>query len=138
MSVVDIKSAYRAVPIREDHRKLMGFERELDGVRRVCVDNRLSFGLRLGPQYFQQISNFIHNTILNVYSVEGNYLDDFITLGRLYDSCLNSQSCILKVLRHLGFNVAFDKVSTPSTCTTEDIKSVGHKLQSKLNFYLIF
>ena len=117
----------------------MGFEWELDCVRRVFVDNRLSFGLRLGPQYFQQISNFIHDTILNMYSVDTvNYLDDLIALGRSYDSCLNSQSCILKVLRHLGFNVAFDKVSTPSTCTTEDIKSVGHKLPSKLNFYLIF
>ena len=118
MSVVDIKSAYRAVPIRQDHRKYMGFEWELEGVKRAFVDNRLCFGLRLGPQYFQLISNFVHDILLNLYKVETvNYLDDFITVGRSYDNCLHSQSCILKVLRGLGFHVAYDKVSPPSTCT---------------------
>ena len=118
MSVVDIKSAYRAVPIRQEHRKYMGFEWELDGIKKVFVENRLCFGLRLGPQYFQLISNFIHDILLNVYDVETvNYLDDFITLGRSYEKCLNAQGCILKVLRDLGFYVAYDKVSPPSTCT---------------------
>ena len=119
MSVVDIKSAYRAVPIRQEHRKYMGFEWELDGVKKLLVDNRLCFGLRLGPQYFQHISNFIHDILLNVYKIETvNYLDDFITISRSYESCLRAQSCMLKVLRDLGFYVAYDKVSPPSTCTT--------------------
>ena len=118
MSVVDIKSAYRAVPIRQEHRKFMGFESELDGAKQLFVDNRLSFGLRLGPQYFQHISNFVHDVLLNVYNVETiNYLDDFITVARSYESCLNAQNCILKVLRGLGFYVAYDKVSPPATCT---------------------
>ena len=47
MSVIDIKSAYRAVPIREEHRKYMGFQWELDGVLKTFVDNRMCFGLRL-------------------------------------------------------------------------------------------
>ena len=146
MSVVDIKAAYRAVPIRESHRKFMGFEWELDGIKKVFVENRLCFGLRLGPQYFQLISNFIHDTLLYVHGVETiNYLDDFITLGRSYSSCLQAQRKILKVLRDLGFYVAYDKVSPPSTCTTflgVEIDSIAMELRlpeskiEKLNCYL--
>ena len=119
MSVVDIKSAYRAVPILEEHRKYMGFVWELDGVKYKFVDNRLCFGLRLGPQYFQRISNFVHDVLLHFYDVKTvNYLDDFITLSRSHEGCLEAQNCILHVLRFLGFHVAYDKVSPPSTCTT--------------------
>ena len=119
MSVVDIKSAYRAVPIRENHRKYMGFKWNLDGVSRTFVDNRLSFGLRLGPQYFQYISNFVHEILLYNYKIESvNYLDDFIAVCKSYDSCLLAQNSMLMVLRGLGFHVAYDKVSPPSTCTT--------------------
>ena len=146
MSVVDIKSACRAVSIREYHRKFMCFEWELDGSKKVFVENRLCFGLRLGPQYFQLISNFIHDTLLYVHGVETvNYLDDFIMLGRSFSSCLQAQGKILKVIRDLGFYVAYDKVSPPSTCTTflgVEIDSMNTELRlrdskiEKLNCYL--
>ena len=63
MSVVDIKAAYRAVPISPDHRKFMGFRWILDGKEKTYVDNRMCFGLRLGPLYFDKISRFIHDTL---------------------------------------------------------------------------
>ena len=47
MSVIDIKSAYRAVSIREAHRQYMGFKWTLDGEIMSFVDNRMCFGHRL-------------------------------------------------------------------------------------------
>ena len=118
MSVIDIRSAYRAVPIREDHRKYMGFQWEVDGILKTFVNNRLCFGLRLGPQYFQTISNFIHDILLYKYGVKSvNYLDDFITVCKTLDDCLHAQNTALSTLRGLGFHVAYDKLSSPSTCT---------------------
>ena len=119
MSVIDIKSAYRAVPIKEDHRKYMGFQWEVEGVRKTFLDNRLSFGLRLGPQYFQYISNFVHDILWFKHGIKAvNYLDDFITVCTSYNACLEAQSIVLSTLRALGFHIAYDKVSPPSTCTT--------------------
>ena len=133
MTVVDIKSAYRAVPIMEKHRKYLGFRWELDGVTRTYVDNRLCFGLRLGPQFFQYISNFIHDTLWHCYKVKTvNYLDDFIAVCNTYDNCLLAQKCILSTLRNLGFHVAYDKVSPPSTCTVYlgvEIDSIAMELR---------
>ena len=139
MSVIDIKSAYRAVPIMEQHRKYMGFQWEVNGVLKTFVDNRMCFGLRLGPQYFQRISNFIHDVLLYEHGVVTvNYLDDFIVVCKSYDACLKAQGAVLDVLRSLGFHVAYDKVTPPSTCTTYlgvEIDSVTMELrlpQSKL------
>ena len=69
MSVVDIKSAYRAVPISPNHRKFMGFRWQLDGKEMFFVENRMSFGLRLGPLYFDKISRFIHDTLTILHGV---------------------------------------------------------------------
>ena len=133
MSVVDIKSAYRAVPVKEDHRRYMGFTWELDGKEYTFIDNRMCFGLRLGPQYFQLISNFVHDVLLYKYGVESvNYLDDFIVVTNSYDSCLQAQKDVLHVLRSLGFYVAYDKVTSPSTCTVflgVEIDSVAMELR---------
>ena len=75
MSVIYIKSAYRAFPIRLEHRKLQGFSWEIDGVRHWFQDNRMCFGLRLGPSYFNLISNFIYEVLLNKFNLRVvNYL----------------------------------------------------------------
>ena len=47
-----------------------------------------------------------------------NYLDDIIVVCKSYNACLEAQGIALKILRSLGFHVAYDKVSPPSTCTT--------------------
>ena len=118
MTVVDIKSAYRAVPILAHHRKYQGFEWVLDGKSSWFVENRLCFGLRLGPMYFNFLSTFIYDVLtqrgLNIV----NYLDDFVAVSKDMESCRDAQSEIINLLRFLGFYVAFDKLIGPSTCVT--------------------
>ena len=118
MSVIDIKSAYRAVPIRGDHRRYLGFRWELEGKDKVFVDNRLSFGLCLGPCYFDEISMFVHDTLLCKYDTKViNYLDDFIVVASTFEECLRGQSHVISLLRFLGFHVSYEKVTPPSRCT---------------------
>ena len=117
MAVIDIKSAYRAVSIREEHRKYMGFKWVLNGQEKTFVDNRMSFGLRLGPQYFDCISNLIYEAMIEFCGVRIiNYLDDFIVISDSYKKCVKAQNTVISILRYLGFYVSFGKVSNPSQC----------------------
>ena len=78
MCVIDIKSAYCAVPIDPSHRTYQGFSWEWNGRYRWFQDNRLCFGSRLGPMYFTLISSFIHDVLTKLYNLKiVNYLDDF-------------------------------------------------------------
>ena len=118
LTVVDIKAAYRAVPIRENHRTYQGFAWEYKGERCWFVDNRMCFGLRLGPMFFNFLSNFIYDvaTIRGLKVV--NYLDDFLAVADDYTSCLDAQYTLTSSLRFLGFHVSFDKLVHPSTTVT--------------------
>ena len=119
MSVVDIQAAYRAVPIREDHRKFQGFKWDWDGSETWFVDNRLCFGMSLGPSYFNYISYFIQEVLSKNYGLNVvNYLDDFIAVGETKEVCLCARGRMVSVLRTLGFHVSFDKLTFPSTCVT--------------------
>ena len=119
MSVIDIKAAYRAVPILEAHRKYQGFSWVLAGEKCWFVDNRLCFGLRLGPKYFNYISNFVYDVLSNVYGLNVvNYLDDFITVAPSMVECNVARDTIVNVLRFLGFHVAYEKLVSPSQIVT--------------------
>ena len=118
MAVIDIKSAYRAVPIYPKHRTYLGFQWELDGELTEFHDNRLCFGLRTGPCYFNAISCFIADVLKEKGIRMVNYLDDFITLGGTIDECLSAQNTVINLLRHLGFYVSWNKVTSPSRVTT--------------------
>ena len=133
MSVIDIKSAYRAVSIRESHRKYVGFKWNIEGEDMWFVDNRMCFGLRLGPQYFDQISNLICLTLIECCSLRMvNYLDDFIVIANCYSDCVKAQNVVISALRYLGFHISYGKVSDPSRCTVYlgiEIDSVAMELR---------
>ena len=118
MSVIDIKSAYRAVPIRESHTQYLGFRWCLDGEELTLVDNRMCFGLRLGPLHFNCISDLILESLNDFCGLKVvNYLDDFIVIGNSYVDCTRAQNVVISLLRFLGFYVSYSKVTNPSMCT---------------------
>lgn len=67
VTVVDIKSAYRAVSVDPEHSKLQGIHWEIEGEEKYILDRCLCFGLRCAPFYFFLISEFIYNILSNVY-----------------------------------------------------------------------
>ena len=115
MAVVDIKSAYRAVPIFPDHRKYLGLKWEINGETVFIEDSRLCFGLCLGPSYFDKISGFVYNILADMYNIQAvNYLDDFIVIGATLDDTTWAQKVVIKILRYLGFYISLGKVTPPS------------------------
>lgn len=119
VTVVDIKSAYRAVSINPEHTQLQGLRWELDGEEKYIVDKRLCFGLRCAPFYFFLISEFIYNILTDSYNLRVvNYLDDFAAISSSYDEGLFAQNCIVCLLRFLGFHISWAKVLPPSQNAT--------------------
>lgn len=118
MSVIDIQSAYRAVPIHPSHRKYLGFQWEFEGEPTYFTDNRLCFGLSTGPFYFHSISKFIADVLQFLGVNVVHYLDDYIVISNSYQGALQSQLWTIKVLRYLGFYVSWRKITPPSTVTT--------------------
>ena len=66
MAVVDIKSACRAAPIFQDHRRYLGLKLEVNGETVYIEDSRLCFGLCLRPSYFDKISGFVFNILADM------------------------------------------------------------------------
>ena len=115
MSVIDIKSAYRAVPINPEHWTLQGFRWPENGEVKMYIDHRMCFGVRTGPYYFNLISNFIHDTMVESHNIRlMNYLDDFLVIGGDKDSCEAAQAKVIGFIRYLGFHISWHKVTPPS------------------------
>lgn len=119
MAIVDIKSAYRAVVIDPDHRRFMGFRWDLNGSPYEFTDNRLCFGLRSGPAYFNDISTFLADILRSRCRLSVvQYLDDFICWDNSWSACQDAQNCIIRLLRFVGFHVSWKKLQPPSMITT--------------------
>lgn len=118
MSVIDIKNAYRAVSVNPRHVQYQGLRWSLDGKEIYLLDHRLCFGLRCGPFYFNLISNFIYDRLVDLYGIKlVNYLDDYIVISDSYDACINDQAKVISMLRYVGFQISWSKVSAPSKVT---------------------
>lgn len=111
LAVVDISSAYRAVPIYPPHRKYHGFE----WGGRYYTDNRLSFGLKCAPYIFTCISEFVVR-VMDRYGFRDcvSYIDDFLCQGQTRQKCCDCQEFLIKLLQFLGFKVASSKIILPS------------------------
>lgn len=118
LSVVDIKSVYRSVSICPEHVKYQGIRWELDGKEIFLLDHRLCFGLKCGPFYFNMLSNFIYERLVDLYGIKlVNYLDDYVTISDSYDSCVVNQNLVIKILRYVGFQISWNKVTPPAKIT---------------------
>lgn len=119
MAVVDIKNAYRSVPINPSHSKYQGFRWDLDGVEHYYVDRRMCFGLKCGPYYFNLLSEFVHDVLVSTFQLRlVNYLDDFLVIGSSFDECQSAQNKVIQFLHFLGLQISWSKVTPPSQVTT--------------------
>ena len=116
LAKMDIKSAYRLVPVHPQDRLLLGMQWN----RRIFVDNALPFGLRSAPKIFNAIADALqwvieHQGVARVH----HYLDDFITLGEPdTDTCAHNLQAILQTCKQLGVTVAVNKCEGPTVCLT--------------------
>ena len=121
LAKIDLKGAYRSVRILPEHRTLAGLRWKFanDSEPVYMVDTRLPFGARLAPIHFHKITQAVKH-IMQRNGCRGItvYLDDFLIVAPTYQECLNQMNTLIRLVRKLGFAVAWDKVEGPTTKLT--------------------
>ena len=124
MAKMDIKQAYRNVPIHPADRHLLGMAWK----GKVYIDTALPFGLRSAPLIFMALADALQWIIEQKGAVHiFHYIDDFITLG-VPDSPECSQSALImhKACEEMGLPTEPDKDEGPATT----ISFLGMELDS--------
>ena len=113
LAKMDIKQAYRMVPIHPQDRHLLGMRWE----GKVYVDKTLPFGLRSAPIIFSALADALAWMMLRKgVSFVDHYIDDFITAGRPRSmECHNNLQTMLETCDSTGTPVEPDKTEGPST-----------------------
>ena len=130
LAKIDIKSAYRIIPVHPDDRPLLGMLWE----DQLYVDAALPFGLRSAPKLFNAVADALE-WIAKHLGIEflWHYLDDFITIGRPEtEECAFSLHLLMDLCARLGIPLAIEKVEGPSTCLPFlgiEIDSVAQELR---------
>ena len=130
MAKIDIKSAFRIIPVHPDDRPLLGMLWE----DQVYIDAALPFGLRSAPKLFNALADALE-WIAKRLGIEflWHYLDDFITIGRPgSEECTFFLHLLINLCSRLGIPLATEKVEGPSTCLPFlgiEIDSVAQELR---------
>lgn len=116
LAKLDIRSAYRLIPVNPQNRQLLGVQWR--GMQ--YVDSSLPFGLLFAPKIFTAVANALQRVMLNsgISRVE-HYLDNFVTLGSPGSSeCGRNLERILAVCAELGAPLVMDQLVGPTDCLT--------------------
>ena len=123
MAKIDIKLAYRLVPVKPLDRVRLGMQWQEE----VCVDGMLPFGLRLAPKLFNVVADGIkwcvgQRGVQYIF----HYLDDIIVLGPLASpKCENLLLILKQTCADFGVPLAPEKQDGP----TPVIKNYGFPLK---------
>ena len=104
---IDIKSAYRLIPVYPGDRKWLGMKWD----NKVYVDGMLPFGLRSAPKIFNSVADAVEWCVARE-GVEHifHYLDDFAVVGPLdSDTCMLYLHKLKSICIELGIPLATEK-----------------------------
>ena len=121
---VDVKSAYRNIPIHPDDRWLTGML--WDGS--LFVDTALPFGLRSAPKIFTAVADAAE-WIVKQAGVKNiiHYLDDFLIVGQPgSEEGKVALGIVQDTFSRLGLPIAENKLEGPTTC----LEFLGFELDS--------
>ena len=116
MAKIDVKEAYRIIPVHPEDRPFLAV-RWRDS---VFVDCQLSFGLPSAPAIFSAVGEALE-WVLRQRGVRAvvHYVDDFLLLGApASPECQQALSTTLATCEELGMPIAPDKTEGPSTRIT--------------------
>ena len=116
LAKVDLKSAYRSVPIHPSDYCLTGLKWHFknDSKPTYMYDARLPFGARNGCSIFHRLTQSVRRMMAkrgfpNIIV----YLDNFLIISKSYSECLEAQHVLLGLLIKLGFLISWKKVLGP-------------------------
>ena len=116
MAKLDLRDAYRVVPVHPQDRPLLGM-RWREG---IVIDATLPFGLRSAPKVFSAVADglmwMVHH---QGFTHSLHYLDDFMLLGPPGSHyCEEALRATVELCDELGVPVAGEKTEGPSTTIT--------------------
>lgn len=114
---LDLKAAYRSVPIHKDDYKVTGLKWHFSGEKdpTYLFDSRLPFGATLAPSHFHRLSQAI-GRCLRRQGFRGIvvYIDDFLLAAETFEECNRALHCLIRLVRKLGFQISWNKVVGPT------------------------
>ena len=116
MAKIDIKQAYRNIPVHPDDRHLLAMHWRDE----ILVDKVLPFGLRSAPIIFSAVADALQ-WVIESKGAEPvcHYLDDYITIGPPEsDICQRNLDAIKHSCEYLGVPLEEEKSEGPTTCLT--------------------
>ena len=116
LAKLDIKDAYRIVPVHPADRHLLGIQWQ----GATYIDGALPFGLRSAPKSFNALADLLQWIIIDqCHTFVIHYLDDFLLVGPPGSGqCANALERSLVICSRLGIPIAPEKVEGPSTTLT--------------------
>ena len=116
LAKIDIKNAYKVVPVHPVDRHLLATAWR----GKLFVDGALPFGLRSAPKIFTALADALEY-IIKHHGVEHlwHYLDDYITVGKPgCEECATNLDIMMAVCHTLGVPLASNKIEGPASTIT--------------------
>lgn len=117
MAKIDLRHAYRSVPINPLNYQFTGLKWQFAGDTHVTYlyDTRLPFGAKSSPEIFHRITQSVRRMMarrgFNDIIV---YLDDFLIIGTSLEQCKLAYDTLLQLLVDLGFSISKHKLVPPT------------------------
>jgi hypothetical protein len=110
---IDLKEAYRSVPLSKTCFKLTGLKWCFEGESEptYLLDARLLFGASRSCRVFQALTNSVVRMLFarNISCI--GYIDDFLVVCDNLDLCASALKTVIELVESLGFTVNQDKVA---------------------------
>lgn len=122
---MDIKNAFRLLPIHPDDFELLGFSFK----EKIYFDKSLPFGCSISPSLFEKFSTFLEFCVKTKMKSGSliHYLDDFLGGDRGFDACKGIMHLFQSIMQELGVPLADEKTEGP----TQIIIFLGLELDSQ-------
>lgn len=116
LAKVDIKNAFRLLPVHSADRHFLAMEWE----NRIYFDICLSFRLRSAPKLFNMLVEMLTWIVQqNRVTLSIHYLDDFLTMDPPSSQiCHHNLQTFINTCSKLGVPLALKKVEGPTNCLT--------------------
>ena len=113
LAKIDIKSAFRLLPVHPADRYLLGMKWR----DQIYIDHCIPFGLRSAPKLFNLLADLLAWIAQNAgVSYLIHYLDDYLTMGPPASTvCQHNVDTLVSLCAELGVPIATDKLEGPST-----------------------
>ena len=117
---LDLKAAYRSVGIHPSNYSYMGLKWLFEGDTQptYLIDNRLCFGAKNSPGIFHRLTQAVRRMMKKRGWNIVCFLDDILLIADDYAQCYQGYTELIRLVRALGFAIAWSKTSDPCQVVT--------------------